>query len=1292
METRTLTLSLTALAVVAVATSNARPSPGRAEPQSVGATDSARPAEESRPPSPSAKAEGYAPGSGEKLLHDFFGTHWDSTSTAAPDTFQLRVLIATVPDPYDSHMDWSFDAMVEAIRRALETAGFVTDRFWFPGARDSTDWGAAKTRVLTREVRPAVMLLRQTALHADTLLLLYLVPELPTRGIYKAALRTALEERFALQRHHDLPLRSDLADPIRIIGPTFSGSAVSLQLVVRGWAGSMDSAKQAREPVEIVTGSATGLSNLATLNCRQLRMRFRATINPDQALDRLLADEVLPRLGLHPSDVALLRESSTQYGRGLVDVETRGAAGSETCRADAASAPSPGPDAGFGSARVATPDSVHSPAPEGQFVIIPFPMSISSLRSEYQRVPAGALDQPPLPGATEAPRLPLDLLDPARPKEDLPVTSRLSPVALDLILDEVARTLTRRQIRLVGLLATDVRDKLFLGDEIRKRVRDVQFFTYESNVLYLRSDRSEALRGMLVFSTYPLILENQWMSAATPASQRFAFGSDGAEGVYNATLLQLGDPGAMQDYRTGRRESAVPRPPVWLTTVGNRAFQPVLRYEGGDSTYVASGCPPVVCHGQTAWPRGLPFLSLATIILSSFGLVLFGRKSLKSDAELRSSLGPLEHALALERKLILEREFALSPEPRPKPVLGRPVERPFDLTVEYRLARLREQVLRGSLMLHDRLYGLLRLMAVLGIFLATCAPMLRLAHLGLVSSRLPEGVYLLLTPIVLGAAVFGVWVLGSGTFLIVRLSRYLWTPAWEYFRVGPFADTLERWTWRLEVAARTVVALFGVALLAESLQFAIEIWGLERSAFWLFFRRAVELDSLVSPVTPLVLGGIGYVVWCSWHIERIALLKVRTTFESVCEAELDASWSSRVTFGSALRDDLMRTATVTRLIRSRLFQVVPTLGAIGVLVAFGCLLPWLWPRFGRSLEAILTARSKQHVPAFDVLFRAMVVASMFATAWGAYRLIAVWDGLRQCLTGFSRMPIVTAFDRLPARLSRLTRLTLPGFAPAASAGAVADIQWLHLQRIYALRKSEFSAALLPYNPDLIARIDELMGMPAVQPISLDRAGRRGLIGRFIGLHHILRELWRMEPMPEELEKLIDGLGKEIERVDVAAGATSTTVRIRRGFAGPVRLWLRAAEEYAASRMVEYIEWVIRHLRVLALFMLVSLLLTTMLVSSYPYQPQSLLRLILLLVLAGSVGSIVVVLVQTNRDEVLSRIVRTEPGRVTWNGTFIVNLFTFGVLPLLTLLSSEFPGLRVALFAWVQPLVNAVAKQ
>jgi hypothetical protein len=528
---------------------------------------------------------------------------------------------------------------------------------------------------------------------------------------------------------------------------------------------------------------------------------------------------------------------------------------------------------------------------------------------------------------------------------------------------------------------------------------------------------------------------------------------------------------------------------------------------------------------------------------------------------------------------------------------------------------------------------------------------------------------------------------------MTKLLRDLAAPGWKYFRTGPpWTEATEKWSWRAEVVARALVALFGVAYLVLSVAFAAEVVLLPRPSFWLFFRRGIEVDSLVSPMLPLILGGIGYGVWCTWHIERIALLRNYTTFEDACEEELGSQWLPPMTYRSALRDDLRRSGTIVRTIRSRLFQVIPSPGALGVLAAFLCLAWWLSPQFGRSLEAMLVTPLLGSLPAFDLLFRTTVLASMFATAWGAYRLVVVWAGLRECLAGFARMPIVTAFDRLPPRLARLTRLTLPGFSPNVVVGAVADVQWLHLQRIHAAKKAQFDEALGTGDGGLAPRVERLMQAPATLISGVDFSGRSAQVERFGAMHELLRELWRLEPMPEDVDALIAGLGKEYERGDAGGSATSTTLRVRRGFAGPVRLWLRGAEEYAASRMVEYVEWVIRHLRVLALFMLLSLLLTTMLVSSYPYQPQSLLRLILLLVLVGAVGALVIVLVQMNRNEVLSRIARTEPGQITWNGTFILNLFTFGVVPLLTLLSSEFPGLRNALFAWVQPLVSALTKQ
>jgi hypothetical protein len=69
-----------------------------------------------------------------------------------------------------------------------------------------------------------------------------------------------------------------------------------------------------------------------------------------------------------------------------------------------------------------------------------------------------------------------------------------------------------------------------------------------------------------------------------------------------------------------------------------------------------------------------------------------------------------------------------------------------------------------------------------------------------------------------------------------------------------------------------------------------------------------------------------------------------------------------------------------------------------------------------------------------------------------------------------------------------------------------------------------------------------------------------------------------------------------------------------------------------------------------------------------------------------------VLLQANRDEVLSRINQTEPGRITWSLGFATSVFTFGIVPLLTLLSSEFPALQDVVFSWAQPLVKLVVKQ
>jgi hypothetical protein len=147
-----------------------------------------------------------------------------------------------------------------------------------------------------------------------------------------------------------------------------------------------------------------------------------------------------------------------------------------------------------------------------------------------------------------------------------------------------------------------------------------------------------------------------------------------------------------------------------------------------------------------------------------------------------------------------------------------------------------------------------------------------------------------------------------------------------------------------------------------------------------------------------------------------------------------------------------------------------------------------------------------------------------------------------------------------------------------------------------------------------------------------------------------------------------------------AGATAAQLRA-----------MRSLEEYVACEVVLYIEQYLLNLRRLCFFLFASLLILVMVGAQYPYQPHSVVSLASVLLLAFTVMSVFFVMIRMSRNAALSRISRTEPGKVTWDTTFILNLVTFGIVPLLALASSEFPQVRAFLFSWAEPLVRAVVR-
>ena len=102
----------------------------------------------------------------------------------------------------------------------------------------------------------------------------------------------------------------------------------------------------------------------------------------------------------------------------------------------------------------------------------------------------------------------------------------------------------------------------------------------------------------------------------------------------------------------------------------------------------------------------------------------------------------------------------------------------------------------------------------------------------------------------------------------------------------------------------------------------------------------------------------------------------------------------------------------------------------------------------------------------------------------------------------------------------------------------------------------------------------------------------------------------------------------------------------------------------------------------------AMLCLTLLTAShlfYTFSGRASLLMVDMLAIAGAALSSVWVLVDMERDHVLSRLRDTTPGRLDINWDFIKRIAVYGVLPLLAVIASLFPEVGGTLFGWLEPL-------
>jgi hypothetical protein len=480
--------------------------------------------------------------------------------------FQRKVIIATVPDPIDSQAGWLFDAQLEAIVGAIERkmpvesgakpSGDDTDQRNYTRDRYVLPWdcvaragqrahAAPGARPVDPRETPGLVVFRNR--NQTSLLLLFLVGETPTFGIHEKALSRALDAA------------ADGCGPttlIRLMAPTFTGSAMSLRAAIDRWWDSKHSCPTVR--FKIISGSASDFRNKHIIE-RRLRasvpvgsgptVSFQATVVPEEAVLEAVYRHLKDRGANLGHDVALLAEAGTFYGKSAYPDDPDSARKS----ADADSA---GP------------------------LVLTFPMRLGRLRStgEADVSPKADVSTPNGQGL-----LPLELNDLGAPSDLFPTFfPGMHNPSDKLVLGHLLSTISKEHYRYVGLLATDPRDKLYLAKLIRRYCPDVGLFTVQSDLLYTHPEYNRYLEGMIVGSTYPLFNSNQlWSPPWKGLTDRLQFPRNMAQGAYNATLALLGrrelvDYGAPFGSPRGQPE----QPPIWLTVVGHEALWPLKAQVG----------------------------------------------------------------------------------------------------------------------------------------------------------------------------------------------------------------------------------------------------------------------------------------------------------------------------------------------------------------------------------------------------------------------------------------------------------------------------------------------------------------------------------------------------------------------------------------------------------------------------------------------------------------------------------------------------------------------------------------
>ena len=504
----------------------------------------------------------------------------------------LKFVIAIVADPVQTHLSLLFDRSVEAVQQAAQDLNYSYDGSWFPWNQTDknfetlSDQEQAAQLTAQLQEQPGIMVFRrgidakqvEDAYHGG--LIVFLVSEQPTGGINDTQFEHALQWMDALRP-------GPSSEPLSIIGPTFSGSLPSLArelkaattqnypkgvLIYSGTISSEESVKWFRKFLNPDSKPTTGLLAGEVL-------KFRTFYEGDTLMtDRFLC--YLQHEGYDLGHVAILSEDQTAFGHASAPGSH---VGSPAHCQHASPAPAekrssePTEDVGQNTGKRTEPAPIY----------LYYPRDIATLRSAYeqQSIFSAGKQQNNAPSST----LRGDLSEPASSQHDTvrSYAGQLTPLTQESVLFGITSILESKNVEFVILRSTNSLDQLFLSEFLHRSYPSGRVVIDGSDLLFRRGIQGASLRGVMLLSPYPLV---SWTHDAIPPvhgtreSSYRVFPEDLTEGTYIAARALFEFPGSsgpvpISDYgppkwaRSEKNEDADnKRPATWVSVVGHRQF------------------------------------------------------------------------------------------------------------------------------------------------------------------------------------------------------------------------------------------------------------------------------------------------------------------------------------------------------------------------------------------------------------------------------------------------------------------------------------------------------------------------------------------------------------------------------------------------------------------------------------------------------------------------------------------------------------------------------------------------